>query len=134
LRGVILNDDKSSTYKLALLRAVARIADATPALAVPRLDQDAVELPLGLVALNWVRMYLPLVQADLPGRMGWALPRPAFAKCWPSSSPQDLRIGARFTGERARAVAQALTEAARTITRMPANFTESNRNEPSRIG
>src|SRR3954464_1614441 len=56
LRGVILNDEKSSTYKIGLLRAVARVADATPALAVPRLDEDAVEVPLGVVALNWVRM------------------------------------------------------------------------------
>ena len=130
LRGVILNDDKSSTYKLALLRAVARIADATPALAVPRLDEDAVELPLGLVALNWVRMYLPLVQAGLPQLPGNAGPDGlGFAKDGFRAvlgfqlAAQDLRIGARFTGERTRAVARALAEAARTITRMPAHFT-----------
>jgi SAM-dependent methyltransferase len=47
LRGIILNDEKASTYKLGLLRAVARVADATPALAMPRLDEDAVDIPLG---------------------------------------------------------------------------------------
>jgi hypothetical protein len=33
LRGMILNDDKSSSYKLGLLRAIARIADEMPGLA-----------------------------------------------------------------------------------------------------
>ncbi|WP_419681850.1 hypothetical protein [Sphingomonas sp. ID0503] len=51
---------KSSTYKLALLRAVARIAEYAPAVATPAPGgRDAVEVPLGLVALNWLRMYLP---------------------------------------------------------------------------
>ena len=57
LRGIILNDDKSSTYKLALLR----VADGTPSLAAECADTDAVDPPLGLVALNWVRMFSPLV-------------------------------------------------------------------------
>lgn len=66
LRGIILNDDKSSTYKLALLRSIARIADGAPAMAIDHPDEDAVEIPLGLVALNWIRMYLPLVGSMLP--------------------------------------------------------------------
>src|SRR5215468_9971854 len=70
LRGIILNDEKFSTYKLGLLRAVARVADATPALAVPRLDEDEIEIPLGMVPLNWIRMYLPLVMARLPQMPG----------------------------------------------------------------
>lgn len=36
---------------------------------------------------------------------------------------QDLRIGARFIGDRAAAVARALAEARRTIADMPANYT-----------
>ena len=66
IRGVILNDDKASTYKLGLLRAIAKIADNTPSMAETTLDTDRVEVPLGLVALNWVRMYVPLVAAGLP--------------------------------------------------------------------
>jgi SAM-dependent methyltransferase len=67
IRGVILNDAKSSTYKLALLRAVARIADSAPAAATPAPgEEDRVSLPLGLVALNWIRGYLPLTAAGLP--------------------------------------------------------------------
>jgi SAM-dependent methyltransferase len=131
LRGVILNDEKSSTYKLGLLRAVARIADAAPSLATDRLgEEDAVEVPLGLVALNWVRAYLPLVTARLPQAPGNAGPDGlGFAKAgFRALVPlgviaQDLWIGARFRGEHAAAVAKALTEAARTITIMPANFT-----------
>jgi SAM-dependent methyltransferase len=64
LRGVILNDDKSSTYKLGLLRAVARVADGAPALAVPRLDEDTVDIPLGVVApANYT--HLPNSEAKL---------------------------------------------------------------------
>ena len=130
LRGVILNDEKSSTYKLGLLRAVARVADATPALAVPRLDEDVVEVPLGVVALNWVRMYLPLVMAGLPqmpgnsGPEGLSFAKVGFRELMAQNiAGQDLRIGARFVGARAAVVVRALSEARRTIANMPANYT-----------
>jgi len=129
-RGVILSDEKSSTYKLGLLRAVARVADATPALATPRLDEDAVEIPLGIVALNWIRMYLPLVTAGLPqmpgnsGPDGLSFAKEGFRALMAHNvAGQDLRIGAQFVGERAVAVARALSEARRTIADMPANYT-----------
>lgn len=130
LRGIILNDDKSATYKLGLLRAIARIADSAPNLAMARMDADVVDLPLGAVALNWLRMYLPLAAADLPQlpgnrgaeRLGFA--GPAFRRLLAERvAGQDLRIGARFTGERAMTVAQALADARTSIARMPANFT-----------
>jgi SAM-dependent methyltransferase len=129
LRGVILNDEKSSTYKLALLRAIARVADATPALTVANLEEDTVDLPLGIVALNWVRMYLPLVAAGLPqmpgnsGPDGLSFAKAGFRQLLALNiTGQDLRIGSRFTGERAVAVARALAEARRTIADMPANY------------
>jgi hypothetical protein len=128
-QGVILNDEKSSTYKLALLRATARVADATPALAVSNLEEDTVDLPLGIVALNWVRMYLPLVAAGLPQMPGNSGPDGlSFAKAGfrqlsaLNITGQDLRVGSSFTGERAVAVARALAEARRTIADMPANY------------
>lgn len=130
LRGIILNDDKSATYKLGLLRAIARIADTAPALAVERADADIVDLPLGAVALNWLRMYLPLAAADLPQlpgnrgaeKLGFA--GEAFRRLLADRvAGQDLRIGARFTGERALAVARALADARTNISRMPAHFT-----------
>jgi SAM-dependent methyltransferase len=129
LRGIILNDEKSSTYKLGLLRAVARVADTTPALAIPHMEEDTIEIPLGVVALNWVRMYLPLVSATLPqmpgnsGPDGLGFAKTGFRELLASNvSGQDLRIGARFTGERAAMVARALSEARRTIAEMPARY------------
>ncbi len=65
LRSVILNDSKSSTYKLALLRVIARVADSAVGLAAPG-NGDRVSVPLGLVALYWIRMFKPLLQAGLP--------------------------------------------------------------------
>ena len=130
LRGIILNDDKSATYKLALLRAIARLADLTPSLAKAHAIEDAFDVPLGAVALNWVRMYLPLVAMGLPqmprnsGPNGLGFAKQGFRALMASGlGATDLRVGATFTGERALAVAGAIGEAARTITAMPANFT-----------
>ena len=65
LRHVILNDDKSSTYKLGLLRSICPIADGSAGL-VQLIDDDRVSIPLGLVALTWLRLYKPLLAADFP--------------------------------------------------------------------
>lgn len=130
IRGIILNDDKSATYKLGLLRAIARIADAAPTLAIERRDADIVDLPLGAVALNWLRMYLPLAAAGLPQlpgnrgaeKLGFA--GVAFRQLLADRvAGQDLRIGARFTGDRAAVVGRALADARTNISRMPAHFT-----------
>ncbi len=129
LRGIILNDDKSATYKLGLLRAVARVADMTPSLGTPHSTDDSVEVPLGAVALNWVRLYLPLVTRGLPqmpgnsGPDGLGFAKRGFRALMASGfAATDLRAGASFTGERAPVVAGAIAEAARTIAAMPANF------------
>jgi len=50
IRHIIVNDKKFSTYKLGLLRALVRIDDGAPGLALNRSD-DWVELPLGAVGL-----------------------------------------------------------------------------------
>lgn len=130
LRGVILNDDKSSTYKLGLIRAIAKVADATPALARPHPEDDTVDIPLTLVALNWLRMYLPLVTAGLPqlpgnsGPVGLGFAKTGFRELAALAvAGQDLRVGARFTGERALALSRALSEARRTICDMPVRYT-----------
>ena len=65
LRHVILNDQKSATYKLGLLRALCRAADGSAGL-VDDTAEDFVRVPLGLVALNWLRLYLPLIREGLP--------------------------------------------------------------------
>lgn len=154
LRGITLSHDKSSTYKLALLRAVARVAEYAPATALPAAraeDADAVEIPLGLVAANWIRMMQPLVALGLPQAPGNSGPDGlGFAKAGfralPSLgiSPQDLRPGAAYADERATAVRLAIGEAAATIATMPANFTrfpnsdrrvfDAQRKRPPRAG
>jgi len=55
LRHVILNDQKSATYKLGLLRALCRAADGSAGL-VDEAEEEFVKVPLGLVALNWLRL------------------------------------------------------------------------------
>jgi SAM-dependent methyltransferase len=128
LRHVILHDGKSSTYKLGLLRALCRAADGAAGLASDG-SEDHVALPLGLVALNWLRLYLPLLKADLPQspanvrggeKLGFA--RNGLRTLLTSASPFDLRVGARFGRDTAGAVHAALCEAAETITRMPATY------------
>ena len=65
LRHVILNDQKSATYKLGLLRALCRAADGSAGM-VQDTGDEFVRVPLGLVALNWLRLYLPLIRESLP--------------------------------------------------------------------
>ncbi|MGG5821606.1 methyltransferase domain-containing protein [Falsiroseomonas sp. HW251] len=120
LRGVILRQEKSATYKLALLRCLARIADASPNVA--READDHVELPLGLVALFWLRMFKPLVERGLPQMpvgSGMGFVKDAFRALAPLA-PFDLRPGAAFGGETASALRRALADAAQVIATMPA--------------
>ena len=126
LRHVILHDSKSSTYKLALLRVLCRIADSTAGTAQYP-DDEYVSVPLGLVALYWLRLFKPLLQADLPqnptnrGMKGLGFAGAGF-RALGSVSPLDLRIGSRFAGETAQALHQALKEAVKTITTMPVRY------------
>ena len=130
VRGLILGDAKSSTYKLGLLRAVAKIADTASALATPhRTEPDTVQIPMGLVALNWIRMYLPLVSAGLPqapsnsGPDGLGFAGEGFRKLMALGvQPSDLRVGAALTGERASALVSALDEARATIIKNPVRY------------
>lgn len=128
LRHVILHDDKSSTYKLGLLRALCRAADGAAGLAVDD-GEDHVALPLGLVVLNWLRLYLPLLRADLPqspvnvrggDKLGFA--KQGVQTLLTAASLLDLRVGAWFGRDVAGAVHSAFREATETITRMPATY------------
>lgn len=130
LRGIILADDKSSTYKLGLLRAIARIAEHAPAAARAAEDEnDAIDVPLGLVALFWIRMYLPLVRMGIPqapknrGADGLGFAKAGFRALLDEAiAPQELRVGSAFAADRAVMISRALGEAVSTIAAMPANF------------
>jgi SAM-dependent methyltransferase len=141
LRSVVLNDPKSSTYKLALLRVIARVADSAAGLAVPA-DEERIKVPLGLAALYWVRMFKPLLVAGLPqtpvnqGLDGLGFVREGFRGLLHVPA-QDLRVGASLWGHDARALGRAITDASRTIARMPAFYTTYADGQPifpARVG
>ena len=124
MRHVILNDDKSSTYKLALLRTLCRLADGAAGCARDH-DDEFVAVPLGLVALTWIRLFKPLLSANLPQHpSNVGLQRLGFVKDayrrLADISHLNMRVGVRFSGEPAAALHQALKDAANTIARMPA--------------
>lgn len=126
LRHIILNDAKSSTYKLALLRTLCRIADGTAGMSRDA-GEHHVSVPLGLVALIWVRLFHPLIKGNfpqapqLPDRRGLSFVRDGFRAALKLSAG-DLRIGMRFTGERARALHAALKDARTTIVDQPVRY------------
>jgi hypothetical protein len=65
IRHIILKDSKSSTYKLALLRVLARIAEGSLGL-TRSVDDEYVAVPFGLVAVFWLRQFKPVLQVGLP--------------------------------------------------------------------
>jgi hypothetical protein len=125
VRGIILNDRKTSTYKLALLRIIARIADGSAGIAEP--DEEYMRIPLGLVALYWIRAFRPLIAHNIPqsgtDRRGAGL---GFVKepfqALEVVSPLDLKLGTRLVGAEGQALRLALADAARTIKKMPASY------------
>jgi SAM-dependent methyltransferase len=127
LRQIILNDSKETTYKLALLRTLCRIADSAAGYARP-IGDDQIAVPLGLVALYWLRLFKPLLQAGLPqsadnqglSKLGFV--KDAYCRLMPLSH-LDLRIGmAGFGPDTAPALHQALRDAIATISTMPARY------------
>lgn len=125
LRHLILVDEKASTYKIALLRIVARIADTAAGLA--RHEAESVVLPLGLVSLFWLRMYKPLIEHQLPqmpaSRLGTG---PGFATdnfhALRPVTAVELGIGAVFSGDTAWHLHRSLSEISQVIRDMPARY------------
>ena len=129
LRYAILSSEKSSTYKtykLGLLRTLARIADSSQGMTHPAGD-EFVSIPLGLVALVWLRLYKPLINENLPqtptnqGIEGLGFIGASFQKLT-KISPLEFRAGSRFSGSNGRALHGALKDAVETITKMPAHY------------
>ena len=129
IRHVILNDDKSSTYKLALLRALCRIADGTSGWAKEG-TEDHVDLPLGLIALFWIRLFKPLLA---PGRMlpqspvnrgfdGLSFVKSNGFQKLTDVSNNDLRVGMLIAEDVRPALDRALRDACRTIVNMPVKY------------
>ena len=134
LRHVVFNDQKSSTYKLALLRTLVRIADGASGFVRPGNDEKCVEIPLGLVALFWIRAFKPLVASNLP-QLPRGNDRLRFAKegfrGLDRRSSNDFRVGLQLTGDDAENMIRAIRDAAHCIRIMPATYTKyPGSNEP----
>ena len=90
-------------------------------------DDQFVSVPLGLVALTWIRLFKPLLAASLPQnpsnigieRLGFV--KEGFRKLQ-HVSHLDLRVGLSMTGDDAKAMHAAIKDAADTITKMPATY------------
>ena len=127
LRHIILNDDKSSTYKLALLRVLCRIADGAAGWSVDESggDSDRVDLPLGLVALYWIRLFKPLLTAgqnlpQMPGNVGLEglgfVREGGFPRVM-DMPDVELRAGMQIADSRRPALHRALRDARNTSTK-----------------
>jgi SAM-dependent methyltransferase len=122
LRHLILVDEKSSTYKIALLRVLARIADTAAGLA--RYEAESVVVPLGLVSLFWLRMYKPLIENALPQvRPSHLGTGPSFVNDDFTSlrlvTPVEFRIGSIFGDQTANHLHRSLSKISQVIRDMP---------------
>lgn len=128
LRNIIMNDNKSSTYKVALLRTLLRITEGHPGAVIER-TQEHVVLPLGLVALYWVKLFKPLIDHfKIPQNSninrGLGFVKDGGWNALSSFTANDFYIGAMYlNSEVAQAVYQTLKDAAVTIRDMPVRYT-----------
>ena len=128
IRNIVVNDSKSSTYKVGLLRALLRIAEGHPG-AVIEQTSEYVVLPVGLVALYWLKLYKPLVdqfgmQQNSNSSKGLGFITENGWERFAGYSSNDFYIGAYYTdNENVQALYQALKDIASTIKTMPAKYT-----------
>ncbi|SHH95824.1 class I SAM-dependent methyltransferase [Ferrimonas marina] len=126
LRHIAINDNKSSSYKLALLRVLLRIADGHPGAAV-RDGSDTIKLPMGLVALYWCRQFKQAidhyqVRQNANPNAGLGFIKPNGWQMLTNRSADDYAIGNGFIGEDARALYRTLSHSAQTIRDMPCRY------------
>ncbi|MDV6250681.1 class I SAM-dependent methyltransferase [Vibrio sp. EA2] len=130
VRRIIVNDSKSATYKLALLRTLLRIADAHPGAVLDRNDGKVV-LPAGLIALYWVRQFKRLIDVDIEGRgiqqnsnttKGLGFVKEDGWGQLKHLSADDFTIGSLFVGVEAMAVQKLFAHSLSTIKSGPVSF------------
>jgi SAM-dependent methyltransferase len=130
IRHVALNDGKSATHKLALLRVLLRIADGHAGAVLRRESSpfgDRVILPVGLVALYWCHQYKDLIDDHKLFQTPNKNPNMGFMKAngWQKlthRSASDYRIGNLFTGDDAIALHKTLSAAVSNIKNMPCKY------------
>jgi SAM-dependent methyltransferase len=127
LRNIVVNDSKSSTYKLGLLRSLIRIAEGHPGAVINR-STDSVELPLGLVAFYWIKLYQPLVEKlnlhqNSNAQRGLGFITDSGWNAINTLGCEDFQIGDLYLNpHESKAIFMALKDAARTIQRMPPKY------------
>jgi len=126
IRNIIVNDNKSSTYKLALLRVLLKIADTMPSVAQNK--GDYVSLPLGLVSLFWLRQYHQLLspqfnlqqQPNSSTNLGF-ISNDGFRNL-DKLVTADLSISHNFDGDLSLAIFKTLKDVSSVIKNMPVNY------------
>ncbi|WP_022941250.1 class I SAM-dependent methyltransferase [Psychromonas hadalis] len=126
IRHVALNDGKSATHKLALMRVLLRIADGHPG-AVIRREDNRVILPVGLVALYWAHQYKDLIDKHQLFQSPNKNINMGFMKAngWHQLTQlqaSDYRIGNLFSGDNAKAMFKMLSASVSNIKNMPCKF------------
>lgn len=130
VRRVIVNDSKSATYKLALLRTLLRIADAHPGAVLDRSD-GKVAISAGLVALYWIRQFKRLIDVDIEGAgiqqnlntsKGLGFVKEDGWNKLKHLAADDFSIGSLFMGEEAAAIQKLFTHTLNTIKVGPVTF------------
>ena len=127
IRHVAINDGKSATHKLALLRVLLRIADGHPGAVIRRESSpfgDRVILPVGLVALYWCHQYKDLIDRHKFFQTPNKEPNMGFMTDggWHKlthRSASDYRIGNLFTGADATALYRTISASVQNIKKMP---------------
>lgn len=126
IRNIVLNDSKSSTYKLALLRSLLRIAEGQPGAVIER-NKEFVTLPLGLVALYWLKLYKPLIDdraiCQSPSQRGLGFITDRGWNTLRSYSQNDFYVGAHYpTKSLTEGIYYTLKDISKTIKEMPAKY------------
>ena len=141
IRHVAINDGKSATHKLALLRVLLRIADGHPGAVLRRESSgvngksgDRVILPVGLVALYWCHQYKDLIDTHKIFQTPNKSPNMGFmtATGWDKLThltASDYRIGNLFTGDDAKALYRTLSAAVQNIKKMPCTYIKMSNSE-----
>lgn len=130
VRRVIVNDSKSVTYKLALLRTLLRIADVHPGAVLDRSD-GRVAISAGLVALYWIRQFKRLIDVDIEGAgiqqnsntsKGLGFVKEDGWNKLKHLAADDFSIRSLFMGEEAAAIQKLFTHTLNTIRVGPVTF------------
>lgn len=125
LRHIIVTDQKSSTYKLGLLRVITRIADGLPGMVIRRNEQH-VTVPFGLIGLYWLRLYKPLIidhqLRQTQGNQGYGFAKEPFYAL-AKLSAFDLAVGQAFDANTSKLLLSAIRDACKNIREMPARYT-----------